>query len=151
MNKEIYIKERKHQGHLLQSVIRKLGIKVKDAALHAKISRGTLYNYFKQEKLEPKVLLRLGSALRYDFSLHFPALIPLKENTGENNVELYGKRTTEELSMIQRKYYRALEKHNALLEFLVKLCADYEIDSMKEKLSQFKPLKLSNDIDQKPF
>lgn len=139
-------KMNKHKGQVVQKTINKLGLKIKEVARQTKISRGTLYNYFKQPDLDNKVLLKLGRVLRYDFSVHFPELIPLKkEFEDEDGLEIYGERTTEELAEIQRKYYKILEKHNTLLKFLVQIAVDYELEDLKEKLSHFKKVQLKDE------
>ena len=136
----------KHKGKIVRKTINKLGIKIKEVANKSNISRGTLYNYFKEPDLDNKVLLKLGKVLRYDFSIHFPELIPLKEEIEQkNDLELYGERTTEELAEIQRKYYKLLEKHNTLLKFLIKIAVDYELDGLREELSHFKVLHLKDE------
>lgn len=128
----------KHKGRVVQKIINQLGLKIKEVARQMNISRGTLYNYFKQPDLDNKILLKLGRVLRYDFSIHFHELIPLKkEGEEKDGLEIFGKRTTEELSEIQRKYYKLLEKHSTLLKFLLKVSYEYELVGLKEEILKF--------------
>lgn len=128
----------KHRGKIFQKIIKDQGLKVKEVARRGNISRGTLYNYFGQKDLDNKILLKFGKVLRYDFSIHFHDLIPLKEEGEEiDGLEAFGKRTTKELSDIQRKYYRLLEKHNLLLKFLLQVSHDYELTGLKSEVEKF--------------
>lgn len=142
MKKEI----KKHRGKIVQKTIIKLGLKIKEVAKQLGVSRGTLYNYFAQADLDDYVLLELGRILRHDFTVTFPELIPLKKELEEKEgFDVYGRRTTEELSEIQRKYYKLLEKHNFLLKFLLKVAVDYDLPELKEEIIRFKDRHLTQE------
>ena len=76
----------------------------------------------------------------------FPELIPLKGELEEKEgLEIYGKRTTEELAEIQRKYYKLLEKYTLLLNFLLRVAVDYDLKELREEVSNFKAKYLTRD------
>lgn len=135
---------KKHRGQVIKKTIEKLGLKIKEVARQADISRGTLYNYFKESDLDDSIMLKMGRVLRHDFSIHFPELIPLKDEYEEDSTD-YVPATTKELADIQKKYYNVLEKYNALLIFLVKLSVDYDLEPLKKKLVDFYVLNLEDE------
>ena len=106
----------KHRGQIVEKTIKDLGLKIKEVARQMEISRGTLYNYFKQADLSDDILRKLGKTIRYDFYVQIPDLAPPKDASDH---KLYSRKNTEEVIAVQKKYYILLEKHRALLNIVL--------------------------------
>ncbi len=106
----------KHRGQIVEKTIKDLGLKIKEVARQMRISRGTLYNYFKQADLSDDTLLKLGKTMRYDFSVQIADLSPPKD---AEDHQLYSRKNAEEVIAVQKKYYLLLEKHRALLKIVL--------------------------------
>ena len=143
-NSEVTL-DREHRGAVVQAKIKEKGFKFTEIAEKMGFSRGTLYNNLKKRDLSGKTILDFGSKIAYDFSLDFPDLIPLKFEQKERDSYEYGLRTTEELSGIQRKYYRLMESYTILLRFLIKLSRRYDIPELEKSLIEFTKNNLSNE------
>lgn len=129
----------KHKGEIVQKKISQLGLKNREVARRMDISRGTLYNYYKKPDLNSKIILKIGMAARYDFSVHFDELIPLIHAGKDRDAtkKSFVNPTTEELAHVQHKYYKLLERQDALLKFLLRIAYDYDLVALKEKVIKF--------------
>ncbi|MEJ7557459.1 MAG: helix-turn-helix domain-containing protein [Pedobacter sp.] len=56
-----------HMGQLLEKVIRKKSINISELAAALKITRRTLYNWFKQEVIDEVTMQRISGVIVYDF------------------------------------------------------------------------------------
>ena len=119
---------KKHKGIALRRAINKLGLKIKDVSRISGIGRGTLYNYFKKPELDDAILVKLGKTIRYDFSIQFPELIPLKMMEEGD----FGIQGTEALSKVQMRYYRLLEDYTNLLKILARTSINRDFGDGKE-------------------
>ncbi|MGE0930642.1 hypothetical protein [Peijinzhouia sedimentorum] len=57
-----------HRGKLLEEAVHQKYRKITDAAKALDVSRGTLYRYFKEERLGDDLLLNIGRKIGYDFT-----------------------------------------------------------------------------------
>lgn len=136
---------KKHKGQIVEQKIKDSGIKVNKVAKSMGVSRGTLYNHFKRANLDNETLIKIGKAIKYDFAIDFPELIPLKDAEDQQSIDQYGSRTTDELVEIQRKYYKTLEKQNLLLRFLARTASQYELEELKKEVEKFTKKHLEED------
>ena len=55
-------------GALLEKAIRKKGINITELAFAIKVSRRTLYNWFKQDVIDKDIMDRISGAIQYDLT-----------------------------------------------------------------------------------
>jgi transcriptional regulator with XRE-family HTH domain len=56
-------------GALLEKAIRKKGINITELAAAIKVSRRTIYNWFKQDVIDKDVMDRISGAIQYNFNV----------------------------------------------------------------------------------
>ena len=64
----------KHQGQIVEYIVRKNGFSLSELAKALNINRRSLYNWFQAKTLKKSVIHRIGCVLRHDFSKEFPEL-----------------------------------------------------------------------------
>ena len=69
----------KHQGQIVEYIVRKNGYSLSDLAKELKVNRRSLYNWFNQAHLKPEMIYRIGCVIRHDFSKEFPELFTASE------------------------------------------------------------------------
>lgn len=103
-----------HHGEIIEKVVRREGPSLTDLAKLMNVNRRSIYNWFMQRRLKPEIILRIGRAMKHDFSVDFPELfkpedfkdeIPMKAEM-EHNLDGW-----------KEKYIDLLERYNLLLEF----------------------------------
>lgn len=99
----------KHHGQLVERVVRRSGMSLSELARKTKVNRRSLYNWFQQPRLNADVILKIGSALNYDFSSDFPDYSLI------NRSESYLQSSEEGENFWMNKYIDLAEKYNALL------------------------------------
>ena len=110
-----------HKGEIVKNIVGQCGMRITTISAKLKISRNTLYNKFEDPNLSDAFILKLGDAIRYDFSACFPHLNNEIETTAASDDTItYIDRNIETLIRQERKYIELLEKHNGLLTILVK-------------------------------
>jgi hypothetical protein len=65
----------KHQGQLIEKIIRRNGHSITDIARLTHVNRRSVYNWFNQPKLKARTIKSIGEAIQYDFTGIFPELI----------------------------------------------------------------------------
>lgn len=99
----------KHHGELVERVVRRSGMSLSELARKTKVNRRSLYNWFQQKRLHADTILRIGTALNYDFSEDFP------EYSLINKSVPYAVPSEEAENFWMNKYIELAEKYNDLL------------------------------------
>jgi predicted transcriptional regulator len=71
-----------HNGEIIELVVRRDKISISELSRKLKVSRKSIYNWFKKENLSLEVINRIGEVLNHDFTAELP------EKYEELNVEL---------------------------------------------------------------
>ncbi|QXV64841.1 hypothetical protein FPZ42_08115 [Mucilaginibacter achroorhodeus] len=108
-----------HFGQIVEKVIRRDGYSISELAKLTNVNRRSVYNWFKQKRLKPEIIYRIGLALNYDFSKDFPSLFSADDFQHIQNKA----RTSDWLPVKEEKdenywkdrYITLLEKYNELL------------------------------------
>jgi len=99
-------------GELLERAIRRKGLNITEIAFAMKVTRRTLYNWFKQDVIDRETMERLSTIVKYDVESNLPGIfttevedpiIPIKD-------EAYW----------QGRYIDLLERYSSLLANMVK-------------------------------
>ncbi|MBL4675681.1 MAG: hypothetical protein JKY70_05680 [Mucilaginibacter sp.] len=64
----------KHQGKIIEYIVRKNGYNISDLARELGINRRSVYNYFGNNTVKSSVIIQIGSIIRHDFSTDFPEI-----------------------------------------------------------------------------
>lgn len=101
-----------HQGDIVERVIRRQGHSLTDLAKLTGVNRRSIYNWFTQSRLKPENIIKIGQAIRHDFSVEFPDLfVPEDFIPQEKAVEP----KMEDFNPWKEKYIDLLERYNLLL------------------------------------
>lgn len=112
----------KHNGQIVENIVRKANCNLSDLANTLSINRRTLYNWFNQKTLKQEYILHIGSAIGHDFSKEFPELFRDKEfqkTESKNLVQAQNVNTDADFKIWQLKYIKLLEENNAALERMI--------------------------------
>ena len=101
-----------HMGQLLEKVIRRKGINISELANALKITRRTLYNWFKQEVIDELTMQRISSVIVYDFYLEAQKPLIIGQL---HNVSIKEAATTDDEAYWQNRYIDLLERYSDLL------------------------------------
>lgn len=109
-----------HRGKILQKFIENLNPKVTVAALARKLGydRTTVYQHFRNDKLDYSTVLKYGKALKHDFSVEFPDMLTYISHVEEPLTEYRTMSVAEALKerdYWKDKYIALMEKHNELI------------------------------------
>jgi transcriptional regulator with XRE-family HTH domain len=107
-----------HNGEIIELVIRRDKISISELSRKLKVSRKSIYNWFKKENLSIEIINRIGEVLNHDFTNELP------EKYEELNVEL--KKLKQDSDVIdghdenlthywKKKYINLLESYTSLL------------------------------------
>ncbi|MEH6305490.1 hypothetical protein RYH73_07540 [Olivibacter sp. CPCC 100613] len=110
----------KHHGEIIERAIRRNGYSITDLSRTINVNRRSMYNWFSQPKLKREIILKIGKALNFDFSLEFPELF----NSEDFHTDSASVSTVQEDSVIQsdsvaywkEKYIQILEEYNRVLK-----------------------------------
>jgi len=105
-----------HYGATVEKVVRREGHSLTDLAKIVGVNRRSLYNWFLQQRLSTEVILKIGRAIKHDFSAEFPGeFVPADfEIIAKTNLSS-GPTSTETINVWQEKYIDLLERYNLLL------------------------------------
>jgi hypothetical protein len=106
----------KHNGQIVEYVVRKVGFNISELAKGTDVNRRTLYNWFKQKDLKSNLIFRIGCVIKHDFGKEFPELF----TGGEFNILNELQRPDQNQSTTSRseesywkfKYFNLLEEFN---------------------------------------
>ncbi|WP_454802901.1 hypothetical protein [Mucilaginibacter phyllosphaerae] len=104
----------KHQGQIVEYVVRRNGYSLSDLANELKVNRRTIYNWFKSETLRTDIIFNVGKVVRHDFSNEFPEIFVTEEFEFKAKYFSPNIETAQENSY-KDKYITLLEKYNDLL------------------------------------
>lgn len=109
-------------GQVLEQAVRMERIGISELSRKLNVSRRTIYNWFKQEDLNPNIILKVGDVIGHDFTEELPESFIrnhrhifetenpsiLKEVAAENNSVYFW----------MNKYVALLEKYNEVLNLI---------------------------------
>ena len=99
-------------GQLLEKVIRRKGINISELANALKITRRTLYNWFKQEVIDEVTMQRISSVIVYDFYAEAQKPQIIRQH---HDVSIKETPTTDDEAYWQNRYIDLLERYSDLL------------------------------------
>jgi len=98
-------------GAVIEKTIRNSGVSISEVARRVGVSRRSMYYWFEQPSLQVSTIVKIGRALNYDFSVHFPNLL----DSCHVIPAARKKQDDESLILWKTKYISLLEKYNDLL------------------------------------
>ncbi|AMR30498.1 hypothetical protein A0256_03200 [Mucilaginibacter sp. PAMC 26640] len=109
----------KHDGNIVEYVVRKNGFSITDLATAANVNRRTIYNLFRQKHLKRVFIQVVGQTIRHDFSTEFPEHFtendfPFK-NPGTKTKAFAADPADDEANAWKEKYINLLEKYTETL------------------------------------
>jgi hypothetical protein len=105
----------KHNGQIVEYIVRKVGFNISELAKSTDVNRRTLYNWFKQKNLKSSLIFRIGCVIKHDFSKEFPELFTSAEFNVINELPThnhYSYTSAEEEIYWKLKYFTLLEEFN---------------------------------------
>ena len=99
----------KHHGQLVEKVVRRSGMSLSELARKTNVNRRSLYNWFQQKRLHADTILKIGTALNYDFSEDFPEYSLISRSIP------YAMPAESTDAFWMNKYIELAEKYNDLL------------------------------------
>lgn len=116
LDKQINIIMSEHNGAIVEKVIRREGHSLTDLAKITGVNRRSIYNWFLQPRLKPEIIIRIGRAIKHDFSVEFPKQFVPDDFKVEAKAELFLNTYSEEkIDVWKEKYIDLLERYNLLL------------------------------------
>jgi predicted transcriptional regulator len=103
-----------HKGEIVERAVRRSGYKLTELVKRIGKSRRWIYNAFENPNLSIDHVLEIGKVIHYDFSDEINELKGMKKSLHEPPAEYLVLEDT--VAYWKEKYYKLLEKHNALLE-----------------------------------
>jgi hypothetical protein len=105
----------KHNGQIVEYVIRRNGHNLSALSKLLNVNRRSLYNWFADRNLRSEIIYRIGTAVDYDFSKEFPEMF-----TSDNFVKVINPSFMDNTEPgnepdWQMKYITLLEQYNAVL------------------------------------
>jgi AcrR family transcriptional regulator len=99
-------------GKIIEKVIRRDSRGISQISRKLNVSRRTLYNWFESEKLDFEIIIKIGLAIGYDFSIEIPDF----EEKKKNHVHLFPEELTKAKEHHSTTVYYWMEKYISLLE-----------------------------------
>lgn len=105
-----------HYGEIVEKVVRREGHSLTDIAKMMGVNRRSIYNWFLQQRLKPDTILRIGRAIKHDFSTEFPGMFVSDDFKVEAKiVSPPNLDNGPEVNTWMEKYIDLLERYNLLL------------------------------------
>ena len=101
-----------HQGEIIEKIIRREGHSLTDLAKLTGVNRRSIYNWFLQRRLKPESIIKIGRAIKHDFSVEFPDQFT---SADFEETPVLVKRSAETDDIWKEKYIDLLERYNLLL------------------------------------
>ncbi len=101
-----------HQGEIIERIIRREGHSLTDLAKLTGVNRRSIYNWFLQKRLKPESIIKIGKAIKHDFSAEFPDQFRTEDF---QQTESPLKAEEEAFDVWKEKYIDLLERYNLLL------------------------------------
>jgi hypothetical protein len=102
-----------HHGEIIEKVIRREGHSLTNLAKIMNVNRRSIYNWFMQQRLKPETILKIGRAIKHDFSVEFPELFVSDDFKEEPIIKA---NLENDFNGWKEKYIGLLERYNLLLE-----------------------------------
>lgn len=106
-------------GHVLEQAVRMERIGISELSRKLNVSRRTIYNWFKQEDLNPNIILKVGDVIRHDFTAELPETFIRnhKHILETENPSILNEVAADNNSVYfwMNKYVALLEKYNEML------------------------------------
>lgn len=103
-----------HSGAIVEKVIRREGHSITDLAKLTGVNRRSIYNWFLQPQLKPEIIIKIGQAIKHDFSVEFPTQF-ISEDFIVDPRSFLGAENLEKLDVWKEKYLDLMERYNLLL------------------------------------
>ena len=116
-----------HQGDIVERIIRRQGHSLTDLARLTGVNRRSIYNWFQQARLKPENIIKLGQAIKHDFSEQFPEQF-VPEDFVVSPTPL--KVQDEQVDVWKEKYIDLLERYNLLLRIS---SGELQVPGLEEK------------------
>lgn len=105
-----------HHGEIVEKAVRRGGHSLTDLAKMMGVNRRSIYNWFLQQRLKPEIILRIGRAIKHDFSVEFPQTFLPDDFMVEAKAESASTSDNQEaINAWMEKYIDLLERYNLLL------------------------------------
>jgi hypothetical protein len=117
----------KHNGQIVEYIVRKVGFNISDLAKGTDVNRRTLYNWFKQKDLKSNLIFRIGCVIKHDFGKEFPELFTNGEFNILNELQRPNQSHQSNISREEESYWK-FKYFNLLEEFNVRF--PKEVDSI---------------------
>lgn len=117
-----------HRGEVVKKEVKRSGIAISKLAYAMKVSRETVYNYFRNADLRFDIIDKIGKIIKYDFSDDFTDM-PIVVSEPEGPVYNINKIMSGE---------DCLSKYAALWDRYTKLLEDYKELSDKNRILEHK-------------
>jgi hypothetical protein len=125
-----------HKGAIVEKALRKSGYSLTKLAKKLGISRNTLYGRFENANLSHHFIMEVGRIIYYDFTLDFPEMKEELGLTNKNPVSQHGAYQSAKLWEVEGKYSQLLEKHNQILEIVIKVTAKHELHDLHQEITK---------------
>lgn len=107
-----------HNGEIIELVVRRDKISISELSRKLKVSRKSIYNWFKKENLSIEIINKIGDILNHDFIHELPDKyqelnMELKVVKKENELDLDFNKNLE--NYWKSKYINLLENYTSLL------------------------------------
>ncbi|WP_214225515.1 transposase [Pedobacter sp. B4-66] len=109
-------------GHVLEQAVRMERIGISELSRKLKVSRRTIYNWFKQEDLNPHIILKVGDVIGHDFTRELPeTFMKNYRHLLETETPSVANEITQDNNLVyfwMNKYVVLLEKYNEVLNLI---------------------------------
>jgi lambda repressor-like predicted transcriptional regulator len=105
-----------HHGETIEKVIRREGHSLTDLAIQIGVNRRSVYNWFLQRRLKPEIIVKIGKAIKHDFSVEFPQqFVSADFEVPLPSAPLMDTTNNEKINVWKEKYIDLLERYNFIL------------------------------------
>ncbi len=124
------------RGTVVEKIVRRSGYSLSKLAAKLGVSRNTLYNKFKNANVSYRFIMEVGNILHYDFTLDFPEMKESVELKSENHASKDEEELAAILWRLESKYNNLLEKHNKLLEMVLRVVDRNELHELGQEIAK---------------
>ncbi|PST83242.1 hypothetical protein C7T94_11660 [Pedobacter yulinensis] len=107
-----------HDGETIELIIRRDQISISELSRRLRVSRKSIYNWFKQERLNIDIIDRIGQSIGYSIAGDFPDRYHSDQENSEAGESLSGRpseQASESPQYWRDKYIRLLEAYTDFL------------------------------------
>jgi lambda repressor-like predicted transcriptional regulator len=103
-----------HNGAIVEKVIRRDGHSLTDIAKLTGVNRRSIYNWFLQPRLKPEIIIKIGKAIKHDFSVEFPRQFVSDDFQDKSDAAPH-QGSEGDINIWKEKYIDLMERYNFLL------------------------------------